>query len=106
MSVDGVTEVAYYDLPQRRLGLAGLTLSRRLEHGRGIWHLELPRTNEDPFVVEQVGGPVTPPSDVRRVLPAFLRNGNGPERVDALAPPDPIEGDDPIAHLRSLLQRQ
>jgi CHAD domain-containing protein len=106
MTVDGVTEVAYYDLPQRRLGLAGLTLSRRLEHGRGIWHLELPRTHDEPFVVEQVGGPVTPPSDVRRVLPAFFRNGDGPERLDAPAPPDEIEGDDAIAHLRSLLQRQ
>src|SRR5689334_155172 len=106
MTVDGVTEVAYYDLPQRRLGLAGLALSRRLDHGKGIWHLELPRQHAEPYVIEQVGGPVTPPPDVRRVLPAFFRNGDGPERLEEQALPEPIQADDAIGRLRSLLRRQ
>ena len=82
MSENGVSEVAHYDLPERRLELAGATLSRRLEHGKGIWRLELPRDDDKPLVVEQLGGPVTPPADVARVLPAFLRGAN-PERLDA-----------------------
>jgi CHAD domain-containing protein len=106
MTVDGVTEVAYYDLPQRRLGLAGLTLSRRLEHGKGIWHLELPQPHGELHVIEQAGGPVTPPPDVRRVLPAFFRNGDGPERLDEPVDPEPIQADDAIGRLRSLLRRQ
>jgi CHAD domain-containing protein len=106
MTVDGVSEVVFYDLPERRLTRAGLTLSRRLEQGKGVWHLELPRHEGDPFVVEQVGGPVTPPSDVRRVLPAFLRNGSGPERVVEGLDPEAVEADDAIGRLRSLLDRQ
>jgi CHAD domain-containing protein len=105
MTVDGVSEVVFYDLPERRLARAGLTLSRRLEHGRGIWHLELPRPDGEPHVIEQVGGPATPPSDVRRVLPAFLRNGSGPERVVEPAP-ETIETEDAIGQIRSLLERQ
>ncbi len=105
MTVDGVSEVAFYDLPERRLARAGLTLSRRLEHGKGVWRLELPRRDGDPHVIEQVGGPVTPPSDVRRVLPAFLRNGSGPERV-ADGVPEPVEAEDAIGRIRLLLERQ
>ncbi len=106
MTVDGVTEVVFYDLPERRLARAGLTLSRRLEHGTGVWHLELPRRDAEPFVVEQVGGPVTPPPEVRRVLPAFLRNGSGPERVADGLEPETLEAADAIGRLRSLLERQ
>lgn len=73
-------EVAYYDLPERRLALAGVTLSRWLENGKGLWRLELPRPDGKPYRVEQPGGPATPPADVRRVIPAFLR-GSGPELV-------------------------
>jgi CHAD domain-containing protein len=105
MTGDGVSEVVFYDLPERRLARAGLTLSRRLEHGTGVWSLELPRRSGDPFVVEQAGGPVTPPPEVRRVLPAFLRNGSGPERVEGTAP-ETVEADDTIGRLRSLLERQ
>jgi CHAD domain-containing protein len=106
MTVDGVSDVVFYDLPERRLARAGLTLSRRLDHGKGVWHLELPRHEAEPFVVEQVGGPVTPPQDVRRVLPAFLRNGSGPERVLAEFEPEAVEADDPVGRLRSLIERQ
>ncbi|HSC50410.1 MAG TPA: CHAD domain-containing protein [Gaiellaceae bacterium] len=106
MAVDGVSEVVYYDLPDRRLALAGVTLSRRLEHGKGIWHLELPRAGAEPYVIEQAGGPVTPPPEVRRVLPAFLRNGSGPQRVENGAGPEPPVPDDVIGRLRLLLSRQ
>jgi CHAD domain-containing protein len=106
MTVDGVSEVVFYDLPERRLARAGLTLSRRLENGQGVWHLELPRRGGEPFVVEQVGGPVTPPPEVRRVLPAFLRNGSGPERVAEALEPEPAEPEDAVGRLRFLLERQ
>jgi CHAD domain-containing protein len=79
-SENGFAEVAYYDLPERRLALAGATLSRRLENGKGVWRLELPRPSGEPLRVEQLGGPATPPAEVRRLLPAFLR-GSGPELV-------------------------
>jgi len=106
MTVDGVSEVVFYDLPERRLARAGLTLSRRLENGQGVWYLELPRVDGEPFVVEQIGGPVTPPPEVRRVLPAFLRNGSGPERIADGLETEVVEIDDPIGRLRSLVGRQ
>ena len=106
MSENGVAEVTHYDLPERRLELVGATLSRRLEHGKGIWRLELPRDDDEPLVVEQLGGPVTPPADVARVLPAFLRGAN-PERLDGASTNGRVESsDDSIGRLRSMLERQ
>ena len=107
MTENGSAEIAQYDLPERRLALAGVSLSRRLEHGKGIWRLELPRDDEEPLVVEQLGGPVTPPADVTRVLPAFLRGVN-PERVDPAAGNGHVEidDDDAIGRLRAMLERQ
>ena len=106
MSENGASEVAHYDLPERRLELAGAALSRRLDHGKGIWRLELARDQGEPLVVEQVGGPVTPPADVARVLPAFLRGAN-PERVEVAAANGRVEpSDDSIGRLRSMLERQ
>jgi CHAD domain-containing protein len=105
MTVDEISEVVRYDLPERRLTLAGATLCRRLEHGKGIWRLELPRPDGPPFVVEEAGGPVTPPPEVRRVLPAYLRNGSGPERLDG-AEPEPVPAGDAVGNLRALLERQ
>ena len=105
MSENGASEVAHYDLPERRLELAGAALSRRLDHGKGIWRLELARDQGEPLVVEQVGGPVTPPADVARVLPAFLRGAN-PERVDAADNGRVEPSDDSIGRLRSMLERQ
>ena len=106
MIENGVAEVTHYDLPERRLELAGATLSRRLEHGKGIWRLELPRDDDEPLVVEQLGGPVTPPADVARVLPAFLRGAN-PERYDPAETNGRVgDPDDSIGRLRSMLERQ
>jgi len=107
VSENGVSEVAQYDLPERRLALAGASLSRRLEKGRGIWRLEFPRDSGEPLVVEQLGGPVTPPADVARVLLAFLR-GSNPERLDPGAANGHVEipDDDAIGRLRAMLERQ
>ena len=107
MAENGASEVAHYDLPERRLELAGAALSRRLEHGKGIWRLELPRDQGEPLVVEQLGGPVTPPADVARVLPAFLRGAN-PERYDPREHErtGASRSDDAIGRLRSMLERQ
>ena len=73
-----VFEISFYDLPGRRLTLAGATLSRRLDNGRGIWRLEAPRPDGGMLELEQLGGPVAMPKQIGKVLPAFLR-GDRPE---------------------------
>ena len=103
-----MTEVTHYDLPERRLALAGVSLSRHMENGKGIWRLELPRPDGEPFLIEQPGGPATPPADVRRALPALLR-GSGVEPLpqvngDEATRAEPT--DDAIGHLRSMLGHQ
>jgi CHAD domain-containing protein len=104
--MEGVEEVVAYDVPQRRLLLAGLTLSRRMENGRGVWRLEVPRPAGEPLVVEQPGGPATAPHDVAAVLPAFFR-GSAPQRVAVAAPNGgPAEPHDSIERLRAMLERQ
>src|SRR6186997_2580502 len=106
MDGDAVNGAVGYDVPQRRLELAGVTLSRRMENGKGVWRLEAPRLQgEEPLVVEQAGGPVTPPRDVTAVLPAFLR-GSSVEQVQPGAEPDTIEPTDAIERLRAMLERQ
>jgi CHAD domain-containing protein len=105
VSGDAVSETALYDLPERRLALVGATLSRRLERGQGIWRLELPRPDDAPHVVEEQGGPVTPPRDLAALLPAFLRGG-GVERVDPSADGEPATADDAVGRLRQMLARQ
>jgi CHAD domain-containing protein len=66
-------EVAYYDVAERRLAGVGATLSRRIENGKGVWRLEVPRLDGDRLEVRQPGGPGSPPKRIDRVLPAFLR---------------------------------
>ncbi|MGB2874328.1 MAG: CHAD domain-containing protein, partial [Gaiellaceae bacterium] len=77
---NGAFEVVYYDVAERRLALTGATLSRRLEQGKGIWRLDLPRLDDERLELEQAGGPASPPTRVARLLPAFLR-GSTPEPV-------------------------
>jgi CHAD domain-containing protein len=105
MSVDGASEVAFYDLPERRLALAGATLTRRLEHGNGIWRLELPRPGSEPYAVEQLGGAVTAPPEVAAVLPAYVRGGEL-QRVDTSSNGRPEPTDDAIGRLRATLEHQ
>ena len=102
---NGSPEPAQYELPEGRLALAGATLSRRLENGQGIWRLELPMPSGDPFVVEEAGGPATPPKEVRKALPAFLR-GDGPRLVDPADEPREQPPGDAIGRLREVLEAQ
>lgn len=106
MTGDDVDAAVAYDVPQRRLALAGVALSRRMENGKGVWRLEAPRLpGEDPLVVEQLGGPVTPPREVTSVLPAFLR-GSEVTRVDSTPREKPTKPVDSIERLREVLERQ
>ena len=61
----------YHDTPDRLLGRAGLTLRRRLEHGRSDWQLKLP-ANGARREVEAPGGPAGPPPEIADLLRAFL----------------------------------
>jgi CHAD domain-containing protein len=120
---NGLYQLAYYDVEERRLARAELTLSRRLENGKGIWRLELPRPDGERVLVEEPGGPASPPAPIRRLLPAFLRGQkptpvarlrvhreNGAERVEVLAGELSPDGDEParepIGFIRALLGRQ
>lgn len=76
---NAVFEISFYDLPGRRLTLAGATLSRRLDNGRGIWRLEAPRPDGGLLELEGLGGPMAMPKQIGKVLPAFLR-GDRPEQ--------------------------
>ena len=80
-------ELSYYDVAARRVTRAGATLSRRLEKGKGIWRLELPRPDGGHAEVEQPGGPASPPSRIARPLAGLLR-GAEPEPVVRLRLPD------------------
>jgi CHAD domain-containing protein len=94
-----------YDVPQRRLARADARLSRRLENGKGIWCLDLPRPGGERFRLEHPGGPAAPPDAIASLLPAFLRG----EDVVA-APVDQQDGEkpaaEPIGLLRAMLERQ
>jgi len=75
-----IFRVSYYEAGDRRLARAGATLSRRIEHGTGIWRLELPRLGDERLQLEQAGEPGAPPARIADALPAFLR-GSEPEPV-------------------------
>jgi CHAD domain-containing protein len=64
----------YYDVPGASLAAAGITLRRRVEHGRGVWQLKLP-SEDARLELEAEGGPVGPPDELLRLLRAHLRHG-------------------------------
>lgn len=64
----------YYDVPGGSLAEAGITLRRRLEHGRGLWQLKLP-SDEARLELEAEGGPAGPPEELLRLLRTHLRHG-------------------------------
>jgi CHAD domain-containing protein len=118
----GSLDIAFYETVESRLARAGATLSRRLENGRGIWRLSLPRLDGDRLVLEGSGGPARPPASIGNVLPAFLR-GSRPEAVLHLRVPGMEDGrldgqvieqlnhdeppaKEPVGHLRAMLGRQ
>ncbi|HZT91072.1 MAG TPA: CYTH and CHAD domain-containing protein [Gaiellaceae bacterium] len=64
----------YYDTPPRSLAAVGITLRRRVENGRSLWQLKLPR-DEGRAEIEAPGGPVAPPDELAALLVAHLRHG-------------------------------
>src|ERR1035437_8580175 len=67
-------------VPSRSLPTAGITLRRRTERGKSVWQLKLPQADAR-LELEQPGGPVGPPDELRRLLFAPLR----PARVEPIA---------------------
>ena len=57
----------YYDTSDHRLARAGITLRRRVEHGKGLWQLKLPEGTAR-RELEHPGGPAGPPRQLARLL--------------------------------------
>ncbi len=70
----------YYDVPSRSLTNSGITLRRRTERGKSVWQLKLPQADAR-LELEQPGGPIGPPDELRQLLFAHLRD----LRVDPIA---------------------
>ncbi len=62
----------YYDTLDYGLAEAGVTLRRRVERGRGVWQLKLPRGIAR-LELEAPGGPSGPPEQMLELLTAYLR---------------------------------
>jgi CHAD domain-containing protein len=62
----------YYDSDDFLLARLGMTLRRRVEHGRSLWQLKLPRSGGR-LELERLGGPAGPPQRIAGVLAAVLR---------------------------------
>jgi CHAD domain-containing protein len=61
----------YYDTPDFRLARSGVTLRRRVERGKSLWQLKLPR-DAGRLELEQAGGAAGPPERIKELLVAFL----------------------------------
>jgi CHAD domain-containing protein len=61
----------YHDTADYRLARSGVTLRRRLERGKSLWQLKLPRGSAR-VEVEVAGGPAGPPERIRDLLVALL----------------------------------
>jgi len=62
----------YYDSDDRVLTRAGITLRRRMENGRSLWQLKLPRSDRR-VELEEAGGPGTVPERLASLLSGVLR---------------------------------
>ena len=60
----------FYDTAGGRLDRAGFALRRRVENGKGIWHLTVRSDGESALEVEALGGPAAPPSELQELLSA------------------------------------
>jgi CHAD domain-containing protein len=54
---------------------AGITLRRRLENGKSLWQLKLPRSDAARSEIEETGGPVRVPKGLAALLTAHVRHG-------------------------------
>jgi CHAD domain-containing protein len=63
----------YYDTANRVLARLGITLRRRIEHGRSLWQLKLPRSGGR-LELEDPGGPAEPPERIASLLAAVVRD--------------------------------
>src|SRR5436190_4457354 len=63
----------YYDTENRLLLRLGILLRRRMENGKNVWQLKLPR-DDSRVELEAAGGPAGPPSELAGVLRATLDN--------------------------------
>lgn len=59
----------FFDTSDGRLARAGFALRRRVENGKGIWHLSV-RSDGAALDVEVPGGPKTPPRDLEELVSA------------------------------------
>jgi CHAD domain-containing protein len=62
----------YYDTSDHRLLGAGITLRRRVEQGKGVWQLKLPR-GPARLEIERQGGPSGAPRELGDLLVALVR---------------------------------
>jgi CHAD domain-containing protein len=69
---DRVFTAFHYDTSDGLLRLGGLSLTRRLENGRSLWQLEIPRGDGRAKVVAP-GGPTAPPARIRKLLLGVVR---------------------------------
>ena len=60
----------YYDTAGGRLERAGFALRRRVENGKGVWHLTVTSDGASALDVEALGGPAAPPAELRELLSA------------------------------------
>jgi len=65
----------YHDTPARSLARSGITLRRRLENGKSLWQLKLPRAGLVRVELEEPGGPARAPEPLARLLATHLRHG-------------------------------
>jgi CHAD domain-containing protein len=63
----------YHDTPDRSLARSGITLRRRMERGKSVWQLKLPR-DDGRLELEEAGGPAWPPDTLRALLRAHERH--------------------------------
>lgn len=62
----------YHDTPEFLLSQSGITLRRRLEHGRNAWQLKLP-VDSGRREIEVLGPPARPPAELTDLLAAVTR---------------------------------